>query len=92
MKIFLLFGSETWVTTPCVIRTLGGFQYRVDHQITGKQTCNIPYSGWKYPPMRELMRESRMEEVSEYITQRQNTVVQYIETHTVMDICEEAER
>ena len=55
VKIFLLFGSETWVTTPCVIRTLGGFQYRVDHQITGKQTCNFPYSGWKYPPMRELM-------------------------------------
>ena len=38
------------------------------------------------------MRESRMEEVLEYITRMQNTVVQYIEMHTVMDICEEAER
>ena len=31
----LLFGSETWLMTPCMVRALGIFQHRVSKRITG---------------------------------------------------------
>ena len=31
----LLYGSETWVMSPHIGRTLGGFHYRVDHRLMG---------------------------------------------------------
>ena len=33
----LLFGSETWVATPRIGRTLGGFHHRMDHRLVVMQ-------------------------------------------------------
>ena len=37
VQAVLLFGSETWVTTPRMGRDLGGFQQRVARRINGRQ-------------------------------------------------------
>ena len=34
VQAVLLFGSETWVMTPCMERALGSFQHRVAQRIT----------------------------------------------------------
>ena len=33
----LLYGSETWVVTPCIGRLLGRFHHRVAHNLTYRQ-------------------------------------------------------
>ena len=38
--------------------------------------------------MEETILEAGFEEIGTYITRRQNTVVQYIVTRTIMDLCE----
>ena len=35
----MMYGSETWVMTPCIGRVLGGFHHRVACRITGRQPC-----------------------------------------------------
>ena len=37
VQAILLFGSETWVTTPCIGLTLGGYHHRVDSKLKGIQ-------------------------------------------------------
>ena len=44
------------------------------------------------PPLWAAIREAGLEEVETYITQRQNTVAQYIATQPILELCEEAER
>ena len=56
IQAVLLFGFDTWVVTPHVGRTLGGFRNSVDHQITGKQHQILPDGGWGYPPLWRSMR------------------------------------
>ena len=35
VQAVLLFGSETWAVTPCMVRVLGGFQDQVARRLTG---------------------------------------------------------
>ena len=37
VQAVLIFGSETWVLTPCMERSLGRFQHRLARHITGRQ-------------------------------------------------------
>ena len=37
VHLVLLYGSETWVTKPCIERVLSGFHHRVDRRLTGRQ-------------------------------------------------------
>ena len=36
VQLVLLFGAETWVVTPCMVRILGGFQDQVEQRLTGR--------------------------------------------------------
>ena len=38
--------------------------------------------------MEEAIREAGLKGIRKFITRRQNTVVQYIVTRTIMDLCE----
>ena len=39
----IIFGEETWVTTPCIGRDLGEIKHRVAQRITGRQTRRLLY-------------------------------------------------
>ena len=43
-------------------------------------------------PLVEVIPDAVLEDVETYITQRQNTVTQYIATWPILDLCEEADQ
>ena len=46
IQVTLIFGSEMWVMTPCMVWSLGGFQYRVYQRITGRQPWGLLDGIW----------------------------------------------
>ena len=44
VQAVFLFGSETWVLTPCMEQSLGSFQHRFARQITGEASKST--GGW----------------------------------------------
>ena len=88
----LLYESETWVLTLCMERFLGGFHHSVAHRLTGQQMRKGQNGGWVYSPLEDAMAEARLQEVETYVSCRQNTVSQYIETGPIMDLFLAAKR
>ena len=88
----LLFGAETWVLTPSMERALSSLQYRVAQRLTGRQPRRRGYGSWEYPPLEDAMVEAGFEGFGKYIMRRQNTVVQYIATQPILDLCERSDR
>ena len=46
VQAVLIYGLETWVLTPPVVRTLGAFHHRVACQLTGGQPERGADRGW----------------------------------------------
>ena len=86
----LLFRKETWVLTPRMEQELEIFMHGATHRITGKQPRRGGGGKWKYPPVKEAMREEGFEGIRKAVTRRQNTVTQYIATQPILDLCERA--
>ena len=61
--------------TPCMVQDLGGFQNRLHN------------GSWEYPPLEEVIWEEGLEEVEAYVLRRQNTVLRYILTLPILDLC-----
>ena len=87
VKLVLLYGSETWVLTPRMQRVMGGFHHRVAHRLMGRQPQKGWDVGWVYFHMGDEMTEAGLQEVDTYISFCQNTVVQYIVTRPIIDLC-----
>ena len=45
-----------------------------------------------YPPLEDVMAEAGFQEVETYVSRLQNTVVHYVETSPIMDLCLAAKR
>ena len=88
----MLYGSETWVMTPCIGRVLGGFHHRVDRRLRGRQPRIGQGGGWVYLPLEEEMSEAGLNEVETYVYRRQNTFARFIETSPIMELCLAAAR
>ena len=69
----LLYGSETWVTSLQIGRTMGGFHHRLYRRLTGWQLCMGLYGMWFYPPLVETMVEAGIQEVDTYVYRFHNT-------------------
>ena len=65
-------------------QALGSFLHRVTRRITKRWE----EGGWEYPPLVAEMEEAGFEERGSYILKKQNTVVQYIATRPILDLCE----
>ena len=57
-QAFMLYRSETWVTTSCSRRILGGFHHRVARRLTGRQPWIVWGCGWVYPLLEDAMSEA----------------------------------
>ena len=86
----LLFGAETWVLSQSMEKALDKFQARGARSLTGKQTRRKKYGIWDYPPLAEALGEAVLEGIWKSITQRQNTVTQYIAKRQILVLCERA--
>ena len=84
----LLFGSETWVVSPRLERALSSFVHRAARWITGRQPWRGWDGKWHYPSLVGAMEEAGFTYVRTSITKRQNTVVQFIATRPLLDLCE----
>ena len=71
---------------------LGEFYHRVTHRLMRRQPQKDQDGGWVYPPLEDAMAEAGLQEVETYVSCCQNTVVQYIATRPIMDLCLAAKR
>ena len=78
VQAVLIFGSETWVVTPRMVKALGGFQTQVERRLTGRLPRRTPYGKWTYTSAETSREEAGFLTMEEFVRRRQNTVVQYI--------------
>ena len=85
----LLLGVETWVLTPWIERELERFMHGAARRITGRQPQRGWDGKWYYPYLAGAMKEAGFAGIRKSITNRQNTVAQYIATRPIIDLCEQ---
>ena len=54
---------ETWVATPCMGRSLGGFQDQVKRQLTGRLPWRRGDGKWEHTLVKAAREEARLEMV-----------------------------
>ena len=93
VQVVLLYGAETWSITPPMLQALRGFHHRVACQLTGKVGRYLPREDrWYYPPIEEALEEAGLFRMEVYINRRQNTMVDYVATRPLLDLCMECDR
>ena len=75
--------------TPKMDRDPGSLQHRGAQRPTGRKPRKRGDGSWEYQPLEEAMVEEGFESIGRYITRRKNTVVQYIATRLILDLCEQ---
>ena len=81
-----------FVVTPCTGRELRGFQGQVARRIMGHLPRRKPERKWTYTLAATAREDAGFQTIEEYIRRRQNMVVQYIATRSLLDLCEGSER
>ena len=61
VKAVLMYGSETWVLMPRMVRTLKVFHHRVDCWMMEQHLRRRSYGGCLYPPLEESIQEVGLE-------------------------------
>ena len=92
IQAVLIFGVETWVVTPRMGKTLGGFRTQVERLLTGKLPLRTTDGTWKYTSAAAAREAVSFLTMEEYVRRRQNTVAQYIATRSLLVLCEGLER
>ena len=89
----LLYGSESWVVTPAVLKVLNSFHHRMARRLSGKQPRYLPRENrWEYPPIEEALEVAGLYTMDHYIEVRRNTLVRNISTRPILELCRGAER
>ena len=58
VQAVLLFGSETWVVTPRMGKSLGGVQFQVARRLTGRLPRRTPYRKWTHTSAAKAQEEA----------------------------------
>ena len=88
----LLLDADTWVVSPRIGRTLGGFHHMVDLRLTGMRQRRYKAGRWVYPLLDAAIIAVGLEEVEMYVLCRNNTIAHYIVTCPIMELCLVAEQ
>ena len=78
------------MVTPKMERALSGFLHGAARRLTGRQARREKDGDWNYPSLEGAMKEAVLTDIQTSILKRQNTVVQYIATRPLLDLCEGA--
>ena len=70
VQAVLLFGSETWVLTPWLEKSLEGFHHREARRMTGMHPKRQRYGLWVYPPIGVALKMVVLEDIRVYIARR----------------------
>ena len=87
-----MFGAETWVLMPRIERALDSFMHGAARRIMGRQPQRGWGGKWSYPSLEGATKEAEFKKIRESITNRQNTVAQYITIQPLLDLCKGAKQ
>ena len=87
----LLYGSESWVTSPAALARLEGFHVESARRMTGRRPKKVR-GVWSYPDSEEVLRAARLQPIEVYIKRRRRTVLKAVEGRPILEECREAER
>ena len=92
LQAVLLFGSNMWVLTPRLEKSLEGFLHQLVQSMLGMGPKLQQGGTWVYPLIGVALEIVRLDDIGVYISRLQNMVTQYIATLPIMDLCLEEER
>ena len=92
VQVVLLFGSETYVLTPRLEKSIEGFHHWTAWRMAGMGPKCHWCGTWVYPPIETALAMVVLEEIGVYIACRQSMVAQYIANRPIMDLCLAAEQ
>ena len=78
------------MVTPKMERALSGFLHRAARRLIRREARRGKHGEWYYLSLEGAMRESGLTDIRKSISNRQNTVAQYIATRPLLDLCEGA--
>ena len=87
----LLYGSETWVTSPHDLRAMKGFHVEASRRITGMWPQKRGET-WVYPKSVSVRRAARVRTIVEYIADRRRNILLTIADRPILEECRRAER
>ena len=83
----LLYGSETWVISNYMMKTLRSFHRRCARYITGKHIWKDEEDNWHHPDSNEILKLAGLLPIEEYIVQRKKSVMKYIGNRPIYEKC-----
>ena len=92
IQAVMLFRAETWVVTYRMGKALGRFHTQVTRRLMVQLPHRTTDGKWRYTLAAASREEAGFLTMEEYVRHRQNTVVQYIATRSLLDLCEGSER
>ena len=88
----LLYGCETWVVTPAILRMLSGFQIRAAWRMAiHNKPRKLNDDTWVYPRSDDVYKEVGLFSIEHYIQKRRNTLSEYAENRDIYKRCVESE-
>jgi len=87
----LLYGSESWVVSPAVLKELEGFHVEAARRLTGMRPWQVKCV-WVYPHSAEVLAAAHLHPIEYYIQCRRHTVHNTIRDRAVLKECRGAER
>jgi hypothetical protein len=85
----LLYGSESWVLTPAMLKVLSSFHHRVARKITNRMARKVN-GAWHYPPLEPTLEMAGLYTMEAYITRRRNTIAEYVATRPLHQLIQAA--
>ena len=90
VQAVLLYGCETWVISPTMLKMLEGFHHRAARRISGKRP-RLVHGEWIYPPIAEALEIAGLYPIYHYVAVRHNTIAQHIATRPIYQQCTTAD-
>ena len=91
VQAVLLYGSETWVWTLSMFKTLQGFHKRVVRRLAGRLP-RLQNGEWVYPPIAEAYEITGIHPIEVYIARRRETFQPRIEGRPIWALCTQSQR
>lgn len=83
----LLYGSESWVISNHMMKSLRSFHRRCARFITGKHIYRDIYGDWYQPDSKEVLEKAGLWTIEEYIARRKETVMEYAKERPIFQRC-----
>ena len=92
VQAVLLFGSETWVLTLALLRSLEGFHMRATRHMTDMMPERKHGGPWVYPNSEKVLKVVGLHTIAHYVGVWRATVLRYVSERPIYELCMAAKR